>query len=94
MSVTTHWPNRVLIGFDGDLAGEAIRLGNRIRGLVTGIHPALEHAIGAKAGHRRCWKSCLAAAARPASPKAGRRKLTAIAKVHGPTLATIWSRRS
>ncbi|MFF5992085.1 IS110 family transposase [Prauserella flavalba] len=30
----------VLVGFDDDLAGEATRLGNRIRGLLTGIHPA------------------------------------------------------
>jgi hypothetical protein len=31
----------VLAGFDDDLAGEATRIGNRIRGLLTGIHPAL-----------------------------------------------------
>jgi hypothetical protein len=29
----------VLVGFDDDLAGEATRIGNRIRGLPTGIHP-------------------------------------------------------
>jgi transposase len=28
----------VLVGFDDDLAGEATRFGNRIRGLLTGIH--------------------------------------------------------
>ena len=32
----------VLVGFDDDLAGEATRVSNRIRGLLTGIHPALE----------------------------------------------------
>jgi len=41
----------VLVGFDDDLAGEATRLSNRIRGLLTGIHPALEHAIGPKITH-------------------------------------------
>lgn len=29
----------VLVGFDDDLAGEATRISNRIRGLLTGIHP-------------------------------------------------------
>ena len=28
-----------LVGFDDDLAGEATRISNRIRGLPTGIHP-------------------------------------------------------
>lgn len=32
----------VLVGFDDDLAGEATRISNRIRGLLTSIHPALE----------------------------------------------------
>jgi transposase len=36
----------VLIGFDDDLAGEATRLVNRIRGLLTEIHPALERVLG------------------------------------------------
>jgi transposase len=31
----------VLVGFDDDLTGEATRISNRIRGLLTGIHPAL-----------------------------------------------------
>jgi hypothetical protein len=34
-----------LVGYD-DLAGEATRTSNRIRGLLTGIHPALERALG------------------------------------------------
>jgi hypothetical protein len=41
----------VLVGFDDDLAGEATRIGNRIRGLLTGIHPALERAIGPRISH-------------------------------------------
>lgn len=38
----------MLVGFDDDLAGEATRLSNRIRGLLTQIFPALERAIGPK----------------------------------------------
>ena len=45
----------VLIGFDDDQAQEATRLSNRIRGLLTQIHPALERVLGATrrgaAGH-------------------------------------------
>lgn len=36
----------VLIGFDDDLAGEATRLTNRIRGLLTQIFPSLERVLG------------------------------------------------
>lgn len=51
----------------------------RIRGLLTRIHPALEHAIGPKISHPAVLESCLAAAVRAGLHKAGRRKLTAIA---------------
>src|SRR3954464_8737330 len=40
-----------LVGFDDDLAGETPRIANRIRGLLTGIHPALEHAMGPRISH-------------------------------------------
>ena len=39
---------KVLVGFDDDLAGEATRLSNRIRGLLTQVHPALERVLGAR----------------------------------------------
>ncbi len=42
----------VLVGYDDDLASEATRISNRIRGLLTGIHPALERALGPKITHR------------------------------------------
>jgi transposase len=41
----------VLVGFDDDLAGEANRLANRIRGLLVTIHPALEKAFGPRLHH-------------------------------------------
>jgi len=43
---------KVLVGFDDDLAGEATRLSNRIRGLLTQIHPALERALGPKVSQK------------------------------------------
>src|SRR3954468_11374134 len=42
----------VLVGFDDDLAGEATRISNRIRGLLTQIHPALERVLGPKVQHK------------------------------------------
>jgi len=41
----------VLVGFDDDLAGEATRVSNRIRGLLTSIHPALERVLGPRITH-------------------------------------------
>lgn len=37
---------KVLAGFDEDLAAETTRLTNRIRGLLTQVHPALERVVG------------------------------------------------
>lgn len=57
----------VLVGYDDEVAAEATRSSNRIRGLLTGIHPALERVPGPKAAHPSSWRSCPAAADRPGS---------------------------
>lgn len=41
----------VIVGFDDDLAGEVTRVSNRIRGLLTQVHPALERVLGPKLQH-------------------------------------------
>lgn len=41
----------VIVGYDDDLAGEVTRISNRIRGLLTQIHPALERVLGPKITH-------------------------------------------
>lgn len=41
----------VLCGFDDDLAGQVTATSNRIRGLLTQIHPALERVIGPHLDH-------------------------------------------
>ncbi len=51
----------VVVGFDDDLAGEVTRVSNRIRGLLTQIHPALERG---RSNTKRSWNCCPAAAAR------------------------------
>ncbi|WP_431798179.1 IS110 family transposase [Microbacterium kunmingense] len=40
-----------LCGFDDDLAAQITQVGNRIRGLLTQIHPALERVIGPRLDH-------------------------------------------
>ncbi len=46
---------KVLVGFDEDLAAEATRLSNRIRGLFTQVHPALERVVGPRLTTNRAW---------------------------------------
>ncbi|MFJ8894304.1 IS110 family transposase [Leifsonia sp. NPDC102414] len=41
----------MLCGFDEDLAGQITQVSNRIRGLLTQIHPALERVIGPRLDH-------------------------------------------
>lgn len=48
----------VLAGFDDDLLGQTTAARNRMRGLLTQIHPALERAVGAylhQIGVSRRW---------------------------------------
>jgi len=78
----------VLAGFDDDLAGEATRIANRIRGLLTGIHPALERAIGSRISHPAVLE-ILSHCGGPAGIRAaGRDTLTTIATAHAPRIGT------
>lgn len=76
----------VLVGFDDDLAGEATRISNRIRGLLTSIHPALERVLGPRITH----PAVLEILSRHGGPRglrqAGRRKLASIATKHAPRM--------
>ena len=76
----------VLVGFDDDLAGEATRISNRIRGLLTGIHPALERAIGPKIAHPAVLEILSRCGGPAGIAKAGQRQLTAIATAHAPRM--------
>jgi len=74
----------VLVGFDDDLAAEATRLTNRIRGLLTQVHPALERVLGPKVGQ----KATLALLAKFGGPEgfkqAGKRRLLTVARKANP----------
>lgn len=44
----------MIVGFDDDLASEATRISNRLRGLLTQIHPSLESVLGPRVQHPPC----------------------------------------
>jgi transposase len=76
----------VLVGFDDDLAGEATRISNRIRGLLTQIHPALERALGPKVQHKAVLE-LLSRCGGPAGLRtAGRSKLLEIVRPRAPRM--------
>ncbi len=96
---------KVLIGFDDDLAGEATRLTNRIRGLLTQVHPALERVLGPRvsqkatlaliaqyggpSGMRTVGRSRLLKAARKANPRAAEALIQDILTALGEQTVTV-----
>ncbi|UAK31250.1 IS110 family transposase [Nocardia asteroides] len=76
----------VLVGFDDDLAEEATRTSNRIRGLLTSIHPGLERVLGPRISHPAVLE-ILSRCGGPAGIRAaGKRKLTTIATKYAPRM--------
>ncbi|RPK33396.1 Transposase [Streptomyces sp. ADI93-02] len=77
----------MIVGFDDDLAGEVTRLKNRMRGLLTQIHPSLERVLGPRLDH----PAMLFLLERYGSPaqlrKAGRRRLITMLKPKAPRMA-------
>ncbi|RIV29783.1 IS110 family RNA-guided transposase [Micromonospora radicis] len=76
----------MLVGFDDDLAGESTRLTNRIRGLLTQIHPALERAFGKNIQHKAVLELLSRCGGPAGLRKAGRRKLVSIASKNAPRM--------
>lgn len=76
----------VLVGFDDDQAQEATRIANRIRGLLTQIHPALERVLGPKV-QTAVVLELLTRFGGPAGLRAaGRRRLLSVAKAKAPRM--------
>jgi transposase len=76
----------VLVGYDDDLAAGTTRLSNRIRGLLTGIHPALERVLGPKMRHPAVLEILSRCGGPAGIREAGRRKLTSLATKHAPRM--------
>ncbi|MFD3775783.1 IS110 family transposase [Streptomyces sp. NPDC058612] len=76
----------MLVGYDDDLAGEATPVSNRLRGLLTQIHPSLERVLGPRIHH----PAVLALLERFGSParirKAGRSQLITLLEPLAPRM--------
>ncbi|WP_306193206.1 IS110 family transposase [Streptomyces sp. MK5] len=78
----------MLVGFDQDLAGEANRTSNRIRGLLTQFHPSLERVLGPRLDHPAITWLLERHGSPAALRKAGRRKLVEVIRPRAPRMAT------
>jgi transposase len=77
----------MLAGFDQDLAGEANRTSNRIRGLLTQFHPSLERVLGPRLDHPAVTWLLERYGSPAALRKAGRRKLVEVVRPKAPRMA-------
>lgn len=74
----------VIVGFDDDLAGEVTRVANRIRGLLTQVHPALERVLGPKVQHPAVIELLTRFGGPQGLTAATRRQLIAATKTRAP----------
>nr|WP_181793741.1 IS110 family transposase [Streptomyces sp. WELS2] len=77
----------MLVGFDQDLAGEANRTSNRIRGLLTQFHPSLERVLGPRLDHPAVTWLLERYGSPQTLRKAGRRKLVEVVRPRAPRMA-------
>src|SRR5699024_3197583 len=77
----------VLVGFDQDLAAEATRTSNRIRGLLTQFHPALERVLGPRLDHPAVTTLLERYGSPAALRKAGRSRLVELLRPKAPRMA-------
>ncbi len=77
----------LLVGFDQDLAAEATRTSNRIRGLLTQFHPSLERVLGPRLDHPAVTWLLERSGSPAALRKAGRRRLVEVIRPRAPRMA-------
>ena len=81
----------MLCGFDDDLAKQATATSNRIRGLLTQIHPALERVIGKHLDHP-VMPALLAKYPGPdALRKAGQKRVATFMRKYAPRAGNAWA---
>jgi transposase len=76
----------VLVGYDDDLATETTRISNRVRGLLTGLHPGLERVLGPRITHPAVLEILIGCGGPAGIAAARRRKLAAITTKHAPRM--------
>jgi transposase len=77
----------MIVGFDDDLAGEATRISNRLRGLLTQIHPSLERVLGPRIQHPAVLLMLDQFGSPAQLRKAGRRRLVNLIRAKAPRMA-------
>lgn len=77
----------LLCGFDDDLAGQITQVSNRIRGLLTQIHPALERVLGPRLDHPAVGALLQKYPSPAALSAVSEKRLAAFLGKHAPRLA-------
>jgi transposase len=77
----------MIAGFDDDLAGESTRITNRLRGLLTQIHPSLERTLGPRIQHPAVLRLLDQYGSPAQIRKAGRRRLVTLIRPKAPRMA-------
>lgn len=81
----------MLCGFDDDLVKQITATSNRIRGLLTQIHPALERVIGPRLEHP-AMPALLERYPGPAAiRKAGKSRVAVLLRKHAPRKGEAWA---
>lgn len=81
----------MLTGFDLDLARQVNQTSNRIRGLYTQVHPALEKVLGPWLEHDAVLEVIASWPTPAALRKAGRARVDAKLKAHGARRHATWA---
>lgn len=81
----------MLCGFDDDLAGQVTATSNRIRGLLTQIHPALERVIGKHLDHPVMPALLEKYPSPDALKKAGQNRVAAFMRKYAPRGGNPWA---
>jgi transposase len=81
----------MLCGFDDDLAAQITQVGNRVRGLLTQIHPALERAIGPRLDHPAILELLQRYPSPAAMRAAGEKRVAARMLKHAPRKGRDWA---
>ena len=84
---TKHWLNSACSsGSTTTSPAKPPKTSNRIRGLLTGIHPSLERVVGPRISHPAVWEILTRCGGPNGIRKTGKRKLTNPAVKHAPRM--------
>lgn len=81
----------MLCGFDDDLAAQITQVSNRIRGLLTQIHPALERVVGPRLDHPAMRALLRKHPSPEAMRAAGTKRLGDLLLKNAPRKGRIWA---